>query len=348
MKESFFVYQDNHILYDPDEISRIYNHMYDYESGIKWLNRILYSETLDLRFIKELVLSNEEGRIFEELLAKSKCYIYGAGKRGRQLAEMFSNVKWAGFIDSKMEGSYQGVPIIRSIKEDSSRDCIIIVSNKIGYKNIKNDLIQGGIKAENIVLLEEINTRISKNQYFDSKLLSPDSISGGFIDGGMYDGEDIIKYTSWNKKSRKWMIWGCEPDKEMFERAKLRFNRDRVHLICKGLSDKSEILFSSKNNEMTYLGTKGKDSTETTTIDKMCAGEKVGYIKLDIEGFEEKALRGAEETIRDQHPKIAVCLYHKRNDAYIIPKLLLDFFPGYTFSIGHYSLAQVDTVLYAF
>ena len=68
---------------------------------------------------------------------------------------------------------------------------------------------------------------------------------------------------------------------------------------------------------------------------------------MDIEGAELEALSGAERIIKNYAPIIAVSIYHKRNDIWDIPKLLLRINPSYRFAFGHYSACLMDTVLYA-
>lgn len=68
---------------------------------------------------------------------------------------------------------------------------------------------------------------------------------------------------------------------------------------------------------------------------------------MDLEGYEENALLGAKETIKDQKPILAVSIYHKRWDIFRIPALLLEYNPEYTFYFRHYGTSLQETVLYA-
>ena len=70
-------------------------------------------------------------------------------------------------------------------------------------------------------------------------------------------------------------------------------------------------------------------------------------IKLDVEGAELKALQGAEKTILQCRPKLAVCIYHKPEDIVEIPAYLLSLHSDYKFYIRHYQMSANETVLYA-
>lgn len=74
---------------------------------------------------------------------------------------------------------------------------------------------------------------------------------------------------------------------------------------------------------------------------------KVDFIKMDIEGSENNALRGARETIRRYHPKLAICLYHRPEDFITIPSTINDIYPYYKFYLKHNSFNFWETVLFA-
>ena len=73
----------------------------------------------------------------------------------------------------------------------------------------------------------------------------------------------------------------------------------------------------------------------------------VDFIKMNIAGDELEALKGAENTIRNYKPKLAISSYHRNLDFYTIPKFINDLDLGYKFYIGHATPNQSETVLFA-
>lgn len=90
--------------------------------------------------------------------------------------------------------------------------------------------------------------------------------------------------------------------------------------------------------------------SKTQTIDDFVSNNKVGkidFIKMDIEGAELNALKGAIETIKKQKPKLAICVYHSMEDFGTIPKFINELNLGYKFYLGHYTIYHEETVLFA-
>ena len=79
----------------------------------------------------------------------------------------------------------------------------------------------------------------------------------------------------------------------------------------------------------------------------MDLSDRVVHIKMDIEGAEKRALRGAVEIIRRDKPMLAICVYHKNDDLLEIPKLIKEIVPDYKFYLRHHNVAGTETVLYA-
>jgi FkbM family methyltransferase len=71
---------------------------------------------------------------------------------------------------------------------------------------------------------------------------------------------------------------------------------------------------------------------KTISIDEFVKEEnlkRVDFVKMDIEGSEEKALLGAKETLEKFKPKLAITIYHNFNDFYKLPLLIKRLNPDY-------------------
>jgi FkbM family methyltransferase len=91
-------------------------------------------------------------------------------------------------------------------------------------------------------------------------------------------------------------------------------------------------------------------STTTITIDdfvKINNIPKVDFIKMDIEGAEPAALRGALETIKRFKPKLAITNYHGIDDFVNIPNWISDLGLDYEIFIDHFTIHAEETVCFA-
>lgn len=71
------------------------------------------------------------------------------------------------------------------------------------------------------------------------------------------------------------------------------------------------------------------------------------FIKMDIEGSEQAALRGAENTIRRWKPMLAICIYHSNEDMIKIPLYLHEIYQNDAdYYIRHHTKYFADTVFY--
>jgi FkbM family methyltransferase len=71
-------------------------------------------------------------------------------------------------------------------------------------------------------------------------------------------------------------------------------------------------------------------TVQLTTIDNLTSElklQRVDFIKMDIEGAERQALRGAKETVARFRPRLAISLEHTPTDAEEIPALIWSLWP---------------------
>jgi hypothetical protein len=99
-----------------------------------------------------------------------------------------------------------------------------------------------------------------------------------------------------------------------------------------------------------FINKDGDISISVETIDHISEEYKIipTYLKMDIEGAEFEAIMGAAETIKKYKPKLAICLYHKPDDLWKLPKLIFELRDDYKFSLGHHFHGWTETVLYAY
>lgn len=96
-----------------------------------------------------------------------------------------------------------------------------------------------------------------------------------------------------------------------------------------------------------YLDGAGDMEVNVASLDDLLPDEEITLIKMDVEGAEMEALRGAAETIRRNRPKLAISLYHERDDVFEIPLYIHQLYSGYNFYLRHHSTTFSETVLFA-
>lgn len=95
---------------------------------------------------------------------------------------------------------------------------------------------------------------------------------------------------------------------------------------------------------------KGSQSAKTHTIDDLVKEqnlERVDFIKMDIEGAEGPALRGAQETIKQFSPDLAIAIYHSLNDFAHIHEYIHELNPDYKLYLAHHTIHLEETILFA-
>lgn len=190
------------------------------------------------------------------------------------------------------------------------------------------------------------------NQYFIPEVALRDNEF--FIDCGMFDGDTIVDF---RKKCKKYgHILAFEPDKDNIVRYKNRMlEEERTTIIAKGVwKEEGCLFFNNMANASSAFSQTGNSLLEVTSIDKTL--EKINmnlpvtFIKMDVEGSELMALYGAEKSIVKYQPKLAICVYHKKEDLISIPqylKSLEQYGVKYKFLLRHHAQRQQETVLYA-
>jgi FkbM family methyltransferase len=122
----------------------------------------------------------------------------------------------------------------------------------------------------------------------------------------------------------------------------------RPHAVAVG-AERCTLRFAMSGTATSTASGNHADAIEVPCLplDELLAGQAVTFIKMDIEGAEFDALRGARTLIERDAPVLAICVYHTQSDIWRIPLLLHSLSPGYQFFLRTYDGDGFQTVLYA-
>ncbi|MGA3210746.1 MAG: FkbM family methyltransferase [Terriglobales bacterium] len=187
--------------------------------------------------------------------------------------------------------------------------------------------------------------------YFPFDLLDPSS-EDVFVDCGSFDGDTVGSFSRhWEGSFRH--AFALEPDPE--NRVALSQTIERT-----ALSDRVTIMPYAAGNEsgpvsFAFSGSAGShrvdnaaaSKVECRKLDDISWSFSPTYIKMDIEGSEPEALRGAAQLLRTHRPVLAVCTYHRSEHLWEIPNLIRSICPEYRTFVRRYAEESWEGVCYA-
>lgn len=178
-----------------------------------------------------------------------------------------------------------------------------------------------------------------------------------YIDGGAFDGDTFVPLA---KALGRRLTKGIAIEPDPANHARLT---QTLALECPGRGGDLVALHAALDSEagvktLTSSGTPGSmlsdagDTAVTTiTIDGLLAAmpdlPRTQVIKLDVEGAELRAIRGASQTIRTRAPMLAVAVYHRPADLWELADELLALQPAYRFRLRSHGGDGADLMLYA-
>lgn len=283
---------------------------------------------------------------------KEGIVIFGAGVWGKEFYKAMKHLPWKCFIDNyPKQGVYEELPIVfyKDFITNYQGELICILSKY--HEEMQKQLSKDGIYAGQIINIGKNLQEFAARQYFDLEYLEHQQGMEIFVDAGSCDGMSSVYFKKWSRDNDIFVyVFEPDPTRRKICLETLEKNEISYHFIEKGLWRENAFLgfnqFGDKNNSG-RIEESGNEVIEVTSLDNVLEGKKVTFIKMDIEGAEYQALLGAERLIRENRPKLAICVYHKPEDIIEIPELILKFYSGYKLYLRHYSVKKYETVLYA-
>ena len=171
-----------------------------------------------------------------------------------------------------------------------------------------------------------------------------------FADLGAYNGDtirELLSYTGGAFAS----ITALEPDRRNFRKLSAWAESSlsgAVELVQAGAWSEDTVLrFSDKAGRQSKVAETGRE-TQMRALDSVLGGRPCTCLKMDVEGAEREAIRGAAETIKKYRPKLNIAAYHRSADFFELPLLIHALCPDYRLYLRHHPYVPAwDTNLYA-
>lgn len=196
-------------------------------------------------------------------------------------------------------------------------------------------------------LLFQENPRCKAPYCYESDILQI-GLKGGetILDCGAYNGDTarlFLKKTNNDCEIYCFepVVGNCKEIRKWIENDNLK----NVYVFNVGVGESAYRDYVYSTEEITMMGAVGSnrfrakkpciDEVQVDSLDNMMGNKRVDYIKMDIEGAEMAALKGARSIIEKNHPQMLISGYHRMADMWEIPELVLSIVPDYKVFLGH-------------
>lgn len=353
-----------------DRLSReIFFSQIVYELEPTWSNAI---KLVNLNLSYCNALTSEEKRTIEnstEILKGlqnegKKIIIYGTGFSGKTtgINLLYEGIDFWGFCNSSRAESFRdglmGKPVIgQEYIIENSETCYILFATEAASQII-TQLVSLGFPRDHVLFYFEHAMLAETNQYLQFPQLY--RCGTALIDCGCFDCQDDYDFAEWCKGNYSKII-SVEADPKNYAMCKNRIISDPIpnmQIVQAAIMDRvGTVQFGANGSAGSHVigapldNCRGVIKQEVTvpcmTIDSLkeeyLATDKVGFIKMDIEGGEYAAIHGAKDTIIQDKPLLAICVYHRTGDMLAIMDYINTICSDYRFWLRR----EGDLVLYA-
>ena len=334
------------------KIKEIYQALGDDASRRIFSHRLLFNISDDRQHLVDMICSLDNVTNADTLreyaagTCTAPCVVFGAGSMAQHCIADF-NLPVICFCDNdpqKQGTTVAGKPVISFDRLLTDyRHCIVVVGT-VHTAEIVRQLREHMFPESQIIACEGA-------QYFDPVV--PHSPNEVFVDAGACDGMNSVDFIQWCGGQFDRIVL-LEPDPQNLSRVHKNMlghvpeSISKITCVAAGLGEENGTArFCLSHDYNTRLDEQGGQTIRIQALDSLLLGQYASFVKMDIEGAELAALRGAKETIRVHKPCLAISIYHKSEDILDIPLYILELSAEYVFYLRHYTLDAIETVLYA-
>ncbi|MBC5646841.1 FkbM family methyltransferase [Christensenella tenuis] len=156
-----------------------------------------------------------------------------------------------------------------------------------------------------------------------------------YVDVGAYTGDTIRDFVETTDGYGE--IFAIEPDERNFVKLKSAVE-SMEHVTCWNVAacEKDGMIPFAQRGGRNSAASEQERMVPASCLDNLLAGKRVTYIKYDVEGEEESALKGTKHIIKEQRPKLLVSAYHRTEDLFRLPLLVIGMQPDYRVYLRHF------------
>ena len=254
----------------------------------------------------------------------------------KSIINFFKQFPYWGEIDVESK-NYEEIELKAQELKEHTNDFEELYLNLEDYRSKKllYAILNNWVHYDFVTLKEVIES--CYDDYFDLDLI-PACNHEVFVDLGAYTGDSTLSFLR-NYGDSYQKIYAYEITPSTYQTLVNNLS-DYPNIVCylKGVGEErgrmsvvNSVVDASANTVL--LDEEGKIPIVSLDED---IKEAVTMIKADIEGMEQEALKGAENHIKNDHPKLLISVYHKNEDLWKIPKMIKEFDPTYKFYLRYH------------
>lgn len=316
-----------------------------HERGIK-IQNILISDAQ--KKYKPEYLGYEVMKISKALENENAIILLGFGSQKREVLEYFY------YLDDNYEVYSPDVPVFG----DGIFDLDYYNENREkfekAYSLLADDISRDTFEA---TINYKISGKLSylrnfyqhKDEMFKEVLKIHDNEH--YVDLGAYTGDTIREVMHYGGYKT---VTAFEPDLKNFTKMKTFIEDqklDGINALNIGVWDKKDtLMFGSKSSRNSSLMQDHENKIEVpvNSVDNILDGAVCTLLKMDVEGAERQAIKGAINTIKTHKPRLNIGVYHRNEDLFDILLYVHEICPEYKLYIRHHEyVPSWDTNLYA-
>lgn len=195
---------------------------------------------------------------------------------------------------------------------------------------------------------------VKERMYFCHSLYHPVA-NETFVDCGAYHGDTLQAFLAHQGRAFKRYL-AIEPDPINY-----RGLTDYISGLHRSITSRimafplavgacrATLRLTPTGSPSTTVGANGQIEVVSVALDDLLTAQACDttIIKMDIEGAEVDAFRGASRIIGEQSPVLAICVYHVQDHLWTIPNLIHDLNPDYRIYLRPHKGEAWDLVCYA-